>query len=63
MGLTHDDLKLSNIMFKAADLKDIVLLHFGTSKINEISRKLPVIPQSYFYCPPEVTESEHIHIL
>eukprot|EP00828_Plagiopyla_frontata_P014800 TRINITY_DN1928_c0_g3_i3.p1 TRINITY_DN1928_c0_g3~~TRINITY_DN1928_c0_g3_i3.p1 ORF type:complete len:223 (+),score=7.11 TRINITY_DN1928_c0_g3_i3:228-896(+) len=58
-GFIHLDLKPSNIIFKDANLKDICLLDFGISKIQKDSTKsTDVLGISYFYCPPEVSQTE-----
>ena len=48
------DLKPDNIMFKAKDLKDIVLLDFGISNIYKENEKTNICGMTPFYCPPEV---------
>ena len=49
-------------MFKNAEMKEIVLLNFGNSKISPLTKSFTAVPLSYCYAPPEVSEADHIHV-
>eukprot|EP00828_Plagiopyla_frontata_P007063 TRINITY_DN13243_c0_g1_i1.p1 TRINITY_DN13243_c0_g1~~TRINITY_DN13243_c0_g1_i1.p1 ORF type:complete len:275 (-),score=36.01 TRINITY_DN13243_c0_g1_i1:38-862(-) len=58
-GFIHLDLKPSNIIFKDESLQNICLLDFGISKIqNDGTQSTDVLGLSYFYCPPEISQTE-----
>jgi serine/threonine protein kinase len=56
-GIVHRDLKLENVLFKAAGEMQVKVVDFGIAGVCEANKKDKVDAGSIAYMPPEVRQS------